>query len=178
MIRTRVGYAGGQTVSPTYSAIGDHAETVQVDYDPGVLTYNQLLDIFWKSHKPTRRFASRQYMKAVFFHNDQQRELAMASKAALEQKIGSTVKTEVVPIRSFTMAEDYHQKFTLKRHNGLKNEMSLIYPRHQDFVYSTAVARLNGYVGRHGTKEQLMKEIESLGLSAEGKKALTDMVRR
>ncbi len=102
----------------------------------------------------------------------------MASKAALEQKIGSTVKTEVVPIRSFTMAEDYHQKFTLKRHNGLKNEMSLIYPRHQDFVYSTAVARLNGYVGKHGTKEQLMKEIESLGLSAEGKKALTDMVQR
>ena len=74
------------------------------------------------------------------------------------------------------MAEDYHQKFTLKNHNGLKNEMSLIYPQHQDFVYSTAVARLNGYVGRYGTKEQLMNEIESLGLSSEGKKVLINMV--
>ena len=74
------------------------------------------------------------------------------------------------------MAEDYHQKFTLKRHDGLTNEMSLIYPRHQDFVYSTAVSRLNGYAGRHGTKEQLMVEIETLGLSAEGKKVLTNMV--
>ena len=53
VIRTRVGYAGGQSVSPTYSNIGDHTETVQVDYDPDVITYDQLLDIFWKSHKPT-----------------------------------------------------------------------------------------------------------------------------
>jgi peptide-methionine (S)-S-oxide reductase len=178
VIRTRVGYAGGEKDSPTYKNIGDHTETVQVDYDPELITYDQLLDIFWKSHKPTGWTTSRQYMKAVFYHNDQQRELALASKTALEQKNGSTVKTEVVPIRSFTMAEDYHQKFTLKNHNGLKNEMSLIYPQHQDFVYSTAVARLNGYVGRHGTKEQLMNEIESLGLSSEGKKVLTNMVRK
>ena len=149
-----------------------------MDYDPEIITYDQLLDIFWTSHKPSRRNTSRQYMKAVFYHNDQQRERAMASKTALEREIGSTVKTEVVPIQSFTMAEDYHQKFTLKQHNGLRDEMSQIYPRHQDFVHSTAVARLNGYVGRHGSKDQLTSEIDHLGLSAEGKKILTDLVRR
>ncbi len=164
--------------SPTYSNIGDHTETVQVDYDPEILNYDQLLDIFWKSHGPSERSMSRQYMKAVFYHNEQQHELAMASKTAVEKKISSTVRTEVVPIRSFTMAEDYHQKFTLKPHSGLKNEMSKIYPRHQDFVASTAVARLNGYAGGHGTKDQLSKEIDSLGLSAEGKKVLIDMVRK
>jgi len=164
--------------SPTYSNIGDHTETVQVDYNPEILNYDQLLDIFWKSHGPNERSMSRQYMKAVFYHNEQQHELAMASKTAVEKKIGSTVRTEVVPIRSFTIAEDYHQKFTLKPHSGLKNEMSNIYPRHQDFVASTAVARLNGYAGGHGTKDQLSKEIDNLGLSAEGKKVLIDMVRR
>ncbi len=178
MIRTRVGYAGGQKGSPTYHNIGDHTETLQVDYDPEFLTYDQLLDIFWKSHKPTRRTRPGQYMKAVFYHNEQQRDQALASKTALEQDLGSPVLTEIVPVRSFTMAEDYHQKFTLKTHDELKNEMSRIYPRHQDLVSSTAAARLNGYVGNHGTKEQLREEIERLGLSAEGKRVLTDMVRR
>ena len=117
-------------------------------------------------------------MNAVFYHNEQQRQLAMASKTAMEQKIGRTVKTEVVPLQSFTMAEDYHQKYILKRHYDLKNEMSRIYPRHQEFVDSTAVARLNGYAGRHGTKDQLSLEIESLGLSAEGKEVLIEVVRR
>lgn len=164
--------------APSYSSMGDHTETVQVDYDPERITYNQLLDIFWKSHRPTKRSWTRQYKNAVFYHNEQQRRLAMASKTALEQKIGRTVRTEVVPLRSFTMAEDYHQKYILDSHNGLKKEMSRIYPRHQDFVNSNAAARLNGYVGGHGAKDQLSREIESLGLSAEGKKTLTEMVRK
>ena len=76
------------------------------------------------------------------------------------------------------MAEDYHQKFTLKGHKGLKKEMMRIYPRPQDLVDSTAAARLNGYVGGYGSREQLAKEIESLGLSAEAEKVLAEMVRR
>jgi methionine-S-sulfoxide reductase len=172
-----VGYAGGRTDAPNYGNIGDHTETVQVDYDPGRLTYDQLLDIFWKSHRPATQGFSRQYMNAVFYHNEQQRQLALASKTAVEQKIDSTVKTEVVSLRSFTMAEDYHQKYILKRHDALKNEMSRVYPRHLDFVDATSVARLNGYAGGHGTRDQLSQEIESLGLSAEGKKVLIDMVR-
>lgn len=165
-------------MSPSYSSIGDHTETVQVDFDPTRITYEQLLDIFWKSHGPTRGSGSRQYMKAVFYHDEQQRTVAMASKSALEEKIGSTVKTEVIPIRSFTMAEDYHQKYYLKLHAVLKREMSNIYPQHQDLVYSTAVTRINGYIGGYGTKNQLAEEIESLGLSAEGRDALTEKVRR
>ena len=178
MIRTRVGYAGGQTSSPTYHNIGDHTETVQIDYDPKLISYDQLLDIFWNSHKPTRRSTSGQYMKAVFYHNEQQHKQAMASKSALEDKTGSTVRTEIVPIRSFTMAEDYHQKFTLKGHKGLKNQMMLIYPQHRELVDSTAAARLNGYLGGYGSRDQLTKEIKSLGLSAESEKVLTDMIRK
>jgi methionine-S-sulfoxide reductase len=178
VIRTRVGYAGGQTDAPNYSNIGDHTETVQVDYDPERITYIRLLNIFWQSHHPTMKPWSRQYMNAVFFHNEQQRQLAMTSKTAVEQKIGQTVKTEVVPLRSFTLAEDYHQKYILKRHYDLKNEMTRIYPSYQNFVDSTAVARINGYTGGYGSQEQLVREIESLGLSAEGKKALTRVVSR
>ncbi|MEJ2658491.1 MAG: peptide-methionine (S)-S-oxide reductase [Desulfobacterales bacterium] len=178
VIRTRVGYAGGRMNAPSYSNIGDHTETVQVDFDPGHITYAQLLDIFWKSHRPERRSWSRQYMNAVFYHNETQRRAAVASKSAVERKIGCAVKTEVAPLRIFTMAEDYHQKYILKGHYMLKNEMLSIYPLHRDFVNSTAAARLNGYAGGHGSIDRLSREIENLGLSAEGKKVLIGMVRK
>ena len=178
MIRTRVGYAGGKKDAPTYRNMGDHTETVQVDYDPERITYPQLLDIFWKSHEPTSGRWSRQYMNVVFYQNQQQLRLSMASKAALERKIGGTVKTKVLPLRSFTMAEDYHQKYILKGHDDLESEISRIYPHHRDFVDSTAVTRLNGYAGGNGSRDQLLREVESLGLSAEGRKVLTGMVRK
>ena len=178
VIRTRVGYAGGKVNDPNYSKIGDHTETVQVDYDPERITYSQLLEIFWQRHRPDKQSWSRQYMNAVFYHNEQQHQLAMTSKAAVEQRIGRIVKTKVVPLRSFTKAEDYHQKYILKGHYELNKEMLRIYPRHQDFVDSTAVARLNAYAGGHGTRSQLLREIEMLGLSDEGRKILTELVGR
>jgi peptide-methionine (S)-S-oxide reductase len=94
-------------------------------------------------------------MNAVFYHDDRQRQLAMASKSAVEKKIGQRVKTEVAPLRTFTMAEDYHQKYIIKQHNDLKAEMSRIYPLHRNFVDSTAVARLNGYTGGTAIKSNL-----------------------
>lgn len=178
MIRTRVGYGGGNTASPTYHNIGDHTETVQIDYDPNLISYEQLLDIFWNSHDPTRSSRPGQYMRAVFYHDEQQHQLAMASKSTIEEKNDSTVKTEIVPIRSFTLAEEYHQKFTLKNNKGLKKEIMRIYPRHQDLVDSTAAARLNGYVGGYGSRDQLSTEIESLGLSDEAEQALVNLVPR
>jgi peptide-methionine (S)-S-oxide reductase len=164
--------------APTYKKMGDHTETVQVDYDPQRITYAQLLDIFWKSHEPTQRSWSRQYMSAVFYHNEEQRQQALVSKAAIEQNIGHAVKTSVVPVRSFTMAEDYHQKYILKKHRALSNQMAHIYPNPQDFVDSPAVTRLNGYAGGHASADQLSREIDILGLSAEGKKWLADLIKR
>ena len=100
---------------------------------------------------------------------------AVASKMDLEQKINKTVKTGIVPLNSFTMAENYHQKYYLKNH-ALKKEIMRIYPLHNDFVDSTAATRLNGYIGRNGSKEQLSREIESLGLSDAGKRLLIKSV--
>ena len=82
----------------------------------------------------------------------------------------------MAPLRFFTLAEDYHQKYLLKGHKKLLDEMKKVYPRSQDFINSTAVARLNGYVGRNGSKEQLSREINRLGLSEQGKKVLSELV--
>ncbi len=178
MIRTRVGYAGGLKDNPDYHHIGDHTETVQVDYDPQHITYAQLLEIFWQNHDPTSQSWSRQYKHAVFTHDEQQTRLAIESKTELEKKIGRTVKSEIAPLNTFTLAENYHQKYILKQHYGLNAEMSRIYPIDRDFVDSTAVARLNGYASGHGNRDQLAREIDSLGLTDAGKKALADMLNR
>lgn len=84
----------------------------------------------------------------------------------------------MLPLRSFTWAEDYHQKYLLKRRLKLSHELRRIYPIIKDFVDSTAVARLNGYIGGYGTTEQLSKEIQQLGLSPEGQELLTDFVKK
>jgi peptide-methionine (S)-S-oxide reductase len=162
--------------NPDYGNLGDHTETVQIDFDPRRVTYAELLALFWQSHEPGARNWSRQYMNAVFYHDERQQRQAMASKAAVEQQTGA-VRSLLVPVGTFYPAEDYHQKYLLKRHSRLTAELYRIYPREQDFVDSTAVSRLNGYAGGNGTPEQLSREIDLLGLSAQGRQALSAMVQ-
>lgn len=176
VIRTRSGYAGGTTPNPDYGHIGDHTEAVQVDYDPQRISYAQLLEVFWQSHRPTSPPWKRQYLNAVFYHHDRQQEEALASRAAVEERLGRTVQTDVIPLRSFTRAEDYHQKYLLKREADLLRDLTRVYPRHRDLVDSTAAARLNGYAGGYGRPEQLDREIDRLGLSPAGKEKLEMLV--
>lgn len=176
MIRTRVGYAGGQTAAPTYHNIGDHTETVQIDYDPTRISYDDLLAMFWRSHAPSAHTISRQYLNAIFYHDETQRDAALASREALQKRDGRNIRTEVLPLHSFTMAEDYHQKYLLKRNQVLTAELTRIYPRAADFVASTAVSRINGYLGGYGTRDQLRKEIDQLGLSPKGRAILEKRV--
>ena len=172
-----MGYAGGQAENPDYGHIGDHTEAIQVDYDPLRISYEQLLDIFWQAHTPTSRSWSSQYMNAVFYHDETQRLAGEASRKALAAKTGRTIRTKIVPLRSFTLAENYHQKYLLKQRADLTREMARIYPRARDFIDSTAVARLNGYVGGYGNSEQLSREIDELGLSPAGLQELEGLLR-
>ena len=175
MVRTRVGYAGGTTQNPTYRNLGDHTETIQIEYDPTVVSYEELLGVFWSSHSPTARPWSRQYMSIIFYHNDEQRRLAIETRDREAAKVGGEIYTEIVPASEFTLAEAYHQKYQLRRVPDLVAEFSAIYTD-DDFVASTATARVNGYLGGNGTCEGLREEVDSLGLSAAGSEKLLKMV--
>ena len=178
MIRTRVGYAGGTKENPTYYSLGDHSETIQIDYDPTQISYRQLLDVFWSSHNPIYEPWSRQYMSIVFYHNEEQKRLAIEMKESEEARLDRDIFTEIVPFSKFYLAEDYHQKYYLRRESALMEEFSTIYPATEDFIASTAAARVNGYVGGYGILATLEEEPSIFGLSEAGIKRLLEIASR
>ncbi len=178
VIRTRVGYAGGKQPDPTYYNLGDHIETLQIEFDPKVTSYQQLLDIFWRSHNPHKPGWLRQYMSAIFYHNNSQERLARESSDREFKQTNREIFTEIMPYEKFYLAEGYHQKYHLRQHRDLVRDYIMIYPDENDFINSTSAARVNGYAGGYGSLKVLEEEIQSLGLSAQGNEALRDIVLR
>jgi peptide-methionine (S)-S-oxide reductase len=125
VISTTVGYSGGNTKNPTYNDVctdlTGHAEVVQVEYDPNVLPYEELLDVFWNSHDPTQLNrqgpdVGTQYRSVIFYHDSQQEEIARKSKVVLDKsgKFGKKIATEIQPATEFYKAEEYHQQYYAK----------------------------------------------------------------
>lgn len=126
---TAVGYMGGHTDSPDYKAVCSgstgHAEAVWVEFDPDVISYEQLLAVFWKCHNPTTLNrqgpdVGTQYRSAVFYQDDVQATLAQQSKAELEAcgAFSSPIVTVIEPALTFWPAEEYHQQYLKKRGQG------------------------------------------------------------
>jgi len=178
VVRTRVGYAGGTRGNPTYHSLGDHSEAIEIDYDPARITYGQLLDVFWASHDPASPAWSRQYASLILYHNEEQKRIAVESKTKTAARLRTRVNTRIVPYSGFTLAEDYHQKYDLRRFPQFWEEFERIYPTLHDFLQSTAVTRVNSYLGGQGTYEELRKEISMLGLSPARQEELKGIVIR
>jgi methionine-S-sulfoxide reductase len=172
-----VGYAGGSKANPTYHSLGDHSETIQIEYDPSEISYEELLDVFWESHNPSRQSYSRQYMSIIFYHDEEQQRLAFESRDRQAAKRGK-IYTEIVQAGEFYLAEDYHQKYYLQNTPQLISEFEAMYADSTALVDSTAAARLNGYAGGNGTPEQLEREMGRLGLSPAGQEFLQQRISR
>ena len=104
IVRTRVGFAGGTKESPTYRSLGDHTETVELEGDPAVTSYKNLLDIFWNNHDPTTS-CSRQYMSAIFYHSEEQRSEAEKSMKVAQENNRKNITTLIFPAKEFYNAE-------------------------------------------------------------------------
>jgi peptide-methionine (S)-S-oxide reductase len=173
-----VGYAGGTKQNPTYRDLGDHTEAIEIDYDPSKISYQELLNAFWTGHDPFYQSSSRQYASIIFVHNEEQRRLAEESRMRIAKERHGTIHTEIVPYNGFTLAENYHQKHALQQFPEFQRELQRIYPAPEVFVASTAVARVNGYLGGEGSYEALIREVGSFGLSSARKEDLLRLVQQ
>jgi peptide-methionine (S)-S-oxide reductase len=122
--RTTAGYTGGSLEHPSYQDVctdrTGHAEAVEVEFDPAVVSYEQLLDAFWSFHDPTQLnrqgpdFGT-QYRTAIFTHSPEQERAATASRERAQQRFRKPIVTEIVPAEEFWPAEEYHQRYLEKR---------------------------------------------------------------
>jgi peptide-methionine (S)-S-oxide reductase len=123
VISTTSGYIGGLVVNPTYEQVvtgrTGHTEAVEIVYDPAAVSYERLLDVFWRNHDPLvkdRQFCDRgnQYRPAIFYHNDEQRRLAEATRQKHQTRFKQPIQTEITAASTFYKAEDYHQDYYKK----------------------------------------------------------------
>ena len=126
VIKTTVGYTGGQEVNPTYEDVSSgttgHTESIEIEFDPKVVSYEKLLDLYWHNIDPTQlngQFVDEgtQYRTVIFYHSEEQKRIAEKSKQelALSGRFDKPIVTQILPASAFYPAEDYHQKYYLKR---------------------------------------------------------------
>ncbi|CAH0546460.1 unnamed protein product [Brassicogethes aeneus] len=174
VLRTRVGYSGGTTMDPVYRSIdkeagtssdnntkptnrdrGDHTEVVDIDYDPKVISYEDLLQMFWNNHEyGLTTIIKKQYMSLILYHDEDQKRIAEISFKKQENKTKEKLITVIAPAGPMYPAEDYHQKYRLQGHPSLCKDIGLT----PELLQSSHIAaKLNGYVAGLGTIEDLEK---------------------
>jgi peptide-methionine (S)-S-oxide reductase len=151
-----VGYAGGAKPNPTYRDMGDHAESIQIDFDPAVVSFERLAELFWSAHNPCASPYSRQYASILFFENEEQRRVAISTREREEKRRGRKIETEVLPLGEFTRAEAYHQKYYLRNHPSGR-ALREAFASDEAFVDSTEAARANARLGGHRSAESMQK---------------------
>jgi len=157
---------------PTYHDLGDHTETMQVRYNADEISYDKLLKLFWENHNPSA-VTSLQYQSIIFYHDEEQKALAEESKELVSQKTIKRVTTKILPYEKFWDAENYHQKYLLRRQTGIFRSLGL---SDAQVKASTVAAKLTGYLGGFGTLDALDKEIDSWKLSDLQVKAIRSIV--
>lgn len=149
---------------PTYHAMGDHTECFQVDFDPEVVPYDDLLAMVWQVHDPTRSAMKIQYASVVLAADDSQLGQARDSAARLESAVGRRLATRIEPLGEFWVAEEYHQKWYLRHSRAAMRDIRSFYPDDEGLRDSTAAARINAFAGGSGDRAALYAMRADLGL--------------
>jgi methionine-S-sulfoxide reductase len=137
VVRTRVGYTGGEKDDPTYRDLGNHTETVLVEYNPEKISYDKILELFWKNHDYDRK-RKPQYASKIFYLNEDQKRKAEESKIKHPNAV-----TDVEELDEFYTAEPYHQKYRLRNSEMIDNFQSM---SEEEFRDSPETAKANGLV--------------------------------
>lgn len=181
VIATRVGYAGGTTPGvPTYRELGDHAETVEVTFDPARIACDELLNTFWNNHNPINinGYKGTQYQSLLLYRDERQAEAFERAKEMVAAVKGDVPETRIAPLSAFYPAESRHQKYYLKRHPDALAKLGELYPTEEALTSSTAAARLNGVAKGYANLSPILAEIASWPLEPAARDTLIETIRR
>lgn len=141
--------------------MGDHTEILQIDFLPNIISLEELLKLFWRNHNSNRgAYKGRQYISLLLYHSDEQKQTIFQVKEKLEEEWGEAFGTEIAPYHGFHRAEDYHQKYYLKRYPDAVVNLLELYGDEGSFVNSTLAAWLNGFVKGYGSLSTIKEEIQ------------------
>ncbi len=147
------GFTGGKRENPTYdqvtTGVSGHAEAIQITFDPNLISYENLLDVFWHTHNPTtlnrQNFdIGTEYRSAIFYHNEEQKNLAEKSRVAFEKEglYKDPIVTEITPAKEFYPADDYHKNYYLNNSDApycqviIKPKMEKFWQKYKDLIKS------------------------------------------
>ncbi|QAU11494.1 peptide-methionine (S)-S-oxide reductase [Halorubrum sp. BOL3-1] len=148
VVRTRVGYAGGTKIDPTYHSLGDHTEVFQVEFDPDTIPYRDLLNQVFDSHNPQHQTRKTQYQNIVFAATEDQRAVLdefLTTRGLTADGIG----TRIEQLSRFYPAEDYHQKYKLRSVSSFMDAFEAAGYSDDELRESPIAAKLNGYAAGH-----------------------------
>ncbi|WP_241158349.1 peptide-methionine (S)-S-oxide reductase MsrA [Cohnella candidum] len=180
VVATRVGYAGGTTESPSYREMGDHSETVEVDFEPDRIGLDELLRAFWRHHNPDNinDYKGRQYRSMALYRDEVQSQTIRRVKHEIEREKGQPLNTEIAPYSIFYPAEERHQKYYLKRYPDAIRRLSSLYPSTKDLDDSTLAARLNGLAKGYTNLEPIRQEIRSWPIPQSDRERIDECIRQ
>ena len=149
VVRTRVGYAGGTKRNPSYHSLGDHTEVFQVEFDPSIVTYRDLVEEAFRRHDPRTQVGKTQYQNVVFAATADQRTALDDFLTETGQTVDG-IETRVEQLSRFYVAEDYHQKHKLRSASSFMNAFEDVGYTDEEIRESPIAAKLNGYVAGYG----------------------------
>ncbi len=160
--------------------MGDHTETLEIDFDPNTISYQEILHLFWKNHNSQRDsfYKGRQYISILLYHNEYQQQVAEKVKQEFEQQLHGEIQTEIAPYSTFYLAEDYHQKYYLRRFKKAVVKLSSMYETESNFINSTLVARLNGLTVGYGTMDAIKEEITNTPMDSKNSAELLGLINQ
>jgi len=153
--RTRVGYCGGKSKDPTYYNMKDHTESMQIEYDPNVITFEDLFALFTSIHNPCHVSWSVQYASIFFYNDEKEKKYAEHQFELIEKEKNKKTQTLIKPLTTFTVAEDYHQKYYFRSNPKL---VKLFQLNDQEIRDSTLILRLNGLCFMDGRGKKKFEE--------------------
>lgn len=170
--KTSVGYSGGRSPSPSYEDTGDHLETVMVEYDPLIISYGQLVDLFllWHSSAPPPKLP--QQKPRIFANTETEKRLAQSTIERFAISENSASQTQVSFLKTFYLAEKWCQKYFLRTVPWLIHELGNFYENEDELIHSTLATRLNAYLGQSAPPSKLPDDIEFYDLSEQALRVL------